>query len=107
MKTDVMVIGGSAAGLAAAITAAEEGVKVVLFEKYPYLGGIAKLGMGVAAVESRLQRKRAFPFKRDYAFKLIVEHTDWRADARLVRAWVNEMPGQLSGWKILEWSLNY
>lgn len=100
MKTDVVVIGGSAAGLAAAITAAEEGVKVALFEKYPYLGGIAKLGMGIAAVESRLQRERAFPFKRDDAFKLIMEHTDWRADARLVRAWVNEMP------RTIEWLEN-
>lgn len=100
METDVVVIGGSAAGLAAAITAAEEGVRVVLFEKYPYLGGIAKLGMGVAAVESRLQRERAFPFKKDDAFKLIMEHTDWRADARLVRAWVNEMP------QTIEWLEN-
>jgi len=95
MRADVVVIGGSAAGLAAAISAADMGVKVVLFEKYPYLGGIAKLGMGIAAVESRLQRERAFPFKKDDAFKLIMEHTDWRADARLVRAWVNEMPSTI------------
>jgi len=95
MQADVIVVGGSAAGLAAAISAAEKGVKVALFEKYPYLGGIAKLGMGIAAVESRLQRERAFPFKRDDAFKLIMEHTDWRADARLVRAWVDEMPSTI------------
>jgi len=93
--TDIVVVGGSAAGLAAAITAAENGAKVVLLEKESFMGGIAKLGMGIAAVESRFQQALAFPFKRDDAFKLIMEHTDWRADARLVRAWVDEMPSTI------------
>jgi fumarate reductase flavoprotein subunit len=92
MLTDVVVVGGSAAGLAAAITAAESGARVILLEKEPFTGGLARLGMGIAAVESRYQRALAFPFKRDDAFKLIMEQTDWRADARLVRAWVDEMP---------------
>ncbi len=37
--TDVVVLGGGGAGLSAAITAAQNGSKVILVEKNPYLGG--------------------------------------------------------------------
>ncbi len=39
--TDIVIIGGGIAGVAAAIAAAEAGSKVVLVEKAPYLGGKA------------------------------------------------------------------
>lgn len=38
-QTDIVVIGGGGAGLSAAVTAAENGAKVVLLEKMPMLGG--------------------------------------------------------------------
>ena len=38
-QTDIVVIGGGGAGLSAAVTAAENGAKVVLVEKMPMLGG--------------------------------------------------------------------
>lgn len=38
-KTDIVVIGGGGAGLAAAIEATERGAKVILVEKMPILGG--------------------------------------------------------------------
>lgn len=39
MTTDVLVIGGGGAGLSAAVSAAQEGVKVILLEKTGALGG--------------------------------------------------------------------
>ena len=36
-QTDIVVIGGGGAGLSAAVTAAENGAKVVLVEKMPML----------------------------------------------------------------------
>jgi sarcosine oxidase subunit alpha len=39
LTADVCVIGGGAAGMMAALTAAESGVRVVLLESRPYLGG--------------------------------------------------------------------
>lgn len=39
-STDVLVVGGGPAGVAAAISAAREGVEVFLIEKYGYLGGL-------------------------------------------------------------------
>jgi hypothetical protein len=46
--------------------------------------------MGVFAVESRLQRLKNVPFTRDEVFKLFMEPTHWRADARLVRAYIDK-----------------
>jgi hypothetical protein len=44
-KCDVLVVGGGAAGLAAATTAAESGLSVILVERYGFCGGGAVAGM--------------------------------------------------------------
>ena len=43
--SDVVVVGGGPAGVAAAVSAARNGVSVTLVERYPYLGGLASGGM--------------------------------------------------------------
>ncbi len=45
-KADVVVIGAGGAGLAAANTAADNGVKVILIEKMPFAGGATTLAAG-------------------------------------------------------------
>ena len=45
LKTDVLVVGGGAAGLAAAYTAANAGARVLLLEKYGFCGGAAVAGL--------------------------------------------------------------
>jgi hypothetical protein len=45
METDVLVVGGGAAGVAAAHTAARQGLKVLLLERYGFCGGGAVAGM--------------------------------------------------------------
>ncbi len=42
---DVLVVGGGAAGMSAAIAAARQGADVVLVERYGYLGGLAAGGL--------------------------------------------------------------
>src|SRR5262245_21429365 len=42
---DVVVAGGGAAGLAAAVTAAGRGARTALVERYGFLGGMATAGM--------------------------------------------------------------
>jgi glycine/D-amino acid oxidase-like deaminating enzyme len=44
-ECDVLVVGGGAAGLAAAIAARRQGADVVLVERYGYLGGLASGGL--------------------------------------------------------------
>ena len=44
-NADVIVIGGGAAGIAASVSAAESGLKVILIERYGFLGGLATAAM--------------------------------------------------------------
>ncbi len=55
---DVVVVGGGAAGLAAAIEAADAGASVALLEKLPMVGGSTVLSGGIVyATGSRIQRE--------------------------------------------------
>jgi len=44
-RSDVVVVGGGPAGIAAAVSAARNGVSVTLLERYPAVGGLAAGGM--------------------------------------------------------------
>ncbi len=89
-ETDVIVIGSGVSGLAAATTAAEGGARVIVIEKQRSLGGTSNFFDGMFAVESPMQRERYITYSRDEAFKRIMEYSHWRANARLVRAFVDE-----------------
>ena len=45
LDTDVLVVGGGAAGVAAAVTAARQGLRVLLLERYGFCGGGAVAGL--------------------------------------------------------------
>ena len=89
-QADVIVIGSGAAGLVAALTAAEGGAKVICFEKERSPGGTSNFFEGTFAVESAMQRERYIDYTCDQAFKGIMEYSHWRANPRLVRAVVNQ-----------------
>ena len=95
-KTDLAVIGSGVSGLSAALTAAEGGAKVILFEKQRSFGGTSNFFEGTFAVESEMQRDRYITYSRDDAFKAIMEYSHWRADAHIVRAFVNESAETIS-----------
>jgi succinate dehydrogenase/fumarate reductase flavoprotein subunit len=58
IETDFVVVGGGGAGLAAASEAARLGLKVVVLEKAPALGGTTALSVGsIMAAESDQQRR--------------------------------------------------
>jgi fumarate reductase flavoprotein subunit len=89
-EVDVVVAGSGGAGLGAAVTVAEGGASVAVFEKQRALGGTSNFFRGTFAVESEIQRERFIDYSRDEAFKGIMEYSHWRADARLARAIVDE-----------------
>ncbi len=89
-KTDIIVIGSGGCGLAAAVTAAEWGAKAIVFEKQRSLGGTSNFFEGTFAVESAMQREKYITYSRDQAFKRMMEYSHWRANARMVRTFVEE-----------------
>ncbi len=61
MKTyyDVIVIGGGGSGLAAAVSAAENGAEVALLEKNPQLGGTTGIAIGSFTTNRTAMQRRA------------------------------------------------
>ena len=56
---DVIVVGGGGSGMATAISAAESGLKVILLEKNPDLGGTTRLSVGsITATGTRFQKAK-------------------------------------------------
>lgn len=83
--TDLAVAAAGPAGLAAAIAAAERGVRVSVFEKAGVPGGAARMGMGPFGVESRLQKRNMIGLTKEEVFARFMAETQWKVDANLVR----------------------
>lgn len=61
-QADVVVVGGSASGLAAAAAALESGARVIVLEKAPHTGGSAALSAGiVTAASTDIQKASGLP----------------------------------------------
>lgn len=90
LEADVIVIGGGASGITAAVAAAEKGASVIVLEKGSTTGGAANMGMGIFAVESKYQKAQLVDFTKEDAFNLLMNYTHWRVDARLVRKYIEQ-----------------
>ncbi len=90
VEYDAVAFGSGACGLTAAVTLAEGGVKVAVFEKQPTIGGTSVNFRGTFAAESEMQRRKCISYSRDEAFRNIMEYSHWLANPRLVRAIVDE-----------------
>ena len=90
MSTDVVVVGAGAAGLCAAVTAADAGAKVVVLEKMPFAGGSSNFAEGLFGAETNEQRLKAIRLSKEEAFKKAMEFNHWRANAALVRQTIDK-----------------
>lgn len=95
LHTDIAIIGGGPAGISAAIVAAEKGADVTLLEKADHTGGASNGGMGMFAVESRLQRQKHHKFSREDAYDFFMDFTRYRVDARLVKTYIDRSAGTI------------
>ena len=94
-KCDCLIAGAGGAGLMAALTLAESRADIKVFEKMPVAGGSTRFPEGMFGAESRMQLERNIRVTKDEAFKAIMEYTHWKADAFLVRAFVNRSAGTI------------
>ena len=94
VNADVVVIASGPAGLAAAVTAAQGGASVILFEKKDITGGnsnpVVSAAMNFLAIESKHQRQNSITLTREEALKTHMNYTHWRVDARLVKAYYDK-----------------
>lgn len=86
MEADVVVISAGTAGLPAAVTAAEGGASVIVFEKRNFTGGAGNVGSMVIGAGSRIQREQGITISSGELYKIHMDYTHWRPDARLVKA---------------------
>ena len=94
-KCDCLIAGAGGAGLMAALTLAESRADIKVFEKMPVAGGSTRFPEGMFGAESRMQLERNIRVTKDEAFKAIMEYTHWKANASLVRAFVNRSAGTI------------
>ncbi|WP_440866445.1 FAD-binding protein [Symbiopectobacterium purcellii] len=66
------------------------GLKVINLEKLPQTGGTGQFSEGIFAVESKIPRENNHVFTRDHAFKLVMDYSHWRPNAKLVRNYINK-----------------
>ncbi len=85
LETDVIVVAAGLSGLAASIAAAENGAKVIAFEKSNTTGGAANMGMGPLGVGSPVQKNQMVSLTPGEAFRKHMYFTHYRVDARMVR----------------------
>lgn len=85
IETDVIVVAAGLSGLAACIAAAENGAKVIVFEKSSTTGGAANMGMGPLGVGSSIQKNQMVSLTPGEAFRKHMYYTHYTVDARMVR----------------------
>ena len=94
IETEVIVCGGGTSGIIAAISAAENGAKVILLEKnnscYPprdYIG----------AIGTKAHKERGIEIDKNQIVSELCRHACYRVDQRLLNLWANES-GEMMDW---------
>ncbi|MGR6835996.1 FAD-dependent oxidoreductase [Syntrophomonas erecta] len=94
VKADVVVIGAGMAGLCAAISAAEEGAKVVLLEK---TDDVKFRGYDWGAIDSKMQKSIGNKVDKLRAIQEIMRYGGYKADQKIVSLWANHS-GEVADW---------
>ncbi len=89
-ETDVVVVAAGLSGLAAAISAAENGASVICLEKAANTGGAANMGMGPCAANSPVQRANMINLTAGELFRRHMFYTHYQVDAKLVKAYYDK-----------------
>ena len=97
-NADVVII-GSGGGLAAAVAAAEKGVRVVVLEKRKVFGGNTALARALMAAESPVQRRLRIDARKEDLFKTSMSFSHWKINPEIIRALSINQAIPSGGWK--------
>lgn len=90
ISTDIVVIGAGAAGTSAAISAVENGAKVVLLEKTAIPMGASTLAGGMFAADSQQQKDKNATVDKEWLYDKYMEASDGFMNTLLVRKIIDE-----------------
>lgn len=89
-ETDIVVIGSGAAGLAAALTAAEFGKSVIILEKMPIIGGNSLLSTGlINAPDPERQKQLGIDDSKELFFQQTYEAGHRKGNTELIKVMVD------------------
>lgn len=91
---DVIVVGGGMSGLCAAMSAAEEGAKVILLEKTEQVNF---RGNDYGAIDSKMQIQINNRINKMEAVQEILRYSGYKADQRIVSLWAHNS-GKVADW---------
>jgi len=94
MKADLVVLGSGPGGYSAAFRAADLGLKVILVERYPSLGGVC-LNVGCIPSKALLHAAKVISDARDMTAHGI-RFDDPEIDLDALRGWKDKVVGQLT-----------
>lgn len=97
INSDVIVVAAGLSGLAASISAVENGASVIQFEKNSSTGGAANMGMGPLGIGSRFQKHHMVSLTAGEAFRKHMNFTHWNVDSKLVKKYY-EKSGDTINW---------
>jgi fumarate reductase flavoprotein subunit len=98
-RCDVVIVGGGLSGLSAALTAAESGLRTIVLEKLPILGGAGNFPEGSLGIGTRYQREHGITTTTDQVFAKVMEFHHWRCNAAVIRTLLNES-GRTIDWLV-------
>lgn len=98
MKSDVVVIGAGAAGVAAALSAHDKGAKVILLEKMPSIGGTTATSQGlIGGFESKYTKALNVHYSFEQMYANLMNNASYRLDPALAGITVKNS-GEIINW---------
>lgn len=88
IECDIAVLGAGAAGLCAALKAAELGKSVVLVERGGDTGGSAAFSEGIFGIGTRYQQESGVEVTEQEVFETTMEYSHYRARPKLVKNFI-------------------
>ncbi len=97
LEADVVVVGGGASGVSAAVAAGDKGAKVILLEKTAVIGGASNLSWAGKFFNSSIAVENNVVVNLEEEIAAWVEKNAWRVDAAVIRQYVTQS-GETFNW---------